>query len=75
MNVAGKNARRRRLREVSNRERVLAFLRALFRRPEEGEIAVSPDPPPTASAAVTAVPLGPRPSAGSAEAVADDGDA
>lgn len=75
MGVAGKNARRRRVHESSSRERIGAFLRALFDRGEQPEIGVPPDEPPLASAGVVAVPLGPRPSAGSAEAVRNADDA
>lgn len=60
--------RRRRVYEASSRERIRAFFRALFGRSEQTEIGVPPDEPPTASAGVVAVPLGPSPSAGSAEA-------
>ena len=72
--MARKNPGRRRARESSSRERMLAFVRALFRRGERDEIAAPPDDPPLASADVVAVPRGP-PSAGSAEAVPDTEDA
>ena len=75
MGVIGKNARKRRVRELSSRERVEAFFRALFRRAEQPEIGVPPDEPPLTSAGVVAVPLGPSPSADSAEAVPDADDA
>jgi hypothetical protein len=75
MGVARKNARKRRERELSSRERVGAFFRALFRRGEAPGIGVPPDEPPRTSAGVVAVPLGPRPSADTAEAVPDPDDA
>jgi hypothetical protein len=63
--------RRRRVYEASSRERIRAFLGALLRRGEQTEIGVPPDEPPTAGAGVVAIPLGPSPSAGSAEATPD----
>jgi hypothetical protein len=74
--MAGKNMRRRhrRVYEASSRERIRVFFEALFRRGEQTEISVPPDEPPTASAGVVAIPLGPYPSAGSAEANPDSDD-
>ena len=63
------------MREASNRERILAFIRALFRRVDEDEMVAPPDDPPIAAAGVVAVPRGPRPSAGSAEAAPETDDA